>query len=134
MPGGVFVELALIILPANSRAPQAARQLLADSLPELTTPAVLHDAQLLVSELVTNSVRHGGLGEDDDVVVRVAVSAGLLRLEVENPHTVGVVVRREPNGTANGGYGLELVRLLSTRWGVSRESTTSVWFEMSRAG
>jgi anti-sigma regulatory factor (Ser/Thr protein kinase) len=128
-----FGELASIILPADSRAPGAAREVIAQFLPPLTTAGVLYDVQLLVSEVVTNSVRHAELDEHETVVLRIAVAAERVRLEVENPRTTGLVVRRDPKGSAEGGFGLELVQLLSTQWGVSRDGSTRVWFEMARA-
>ncbi len=128
---GEFGELAVIALPAGTRAPGGARQVLAHCLPRLITPRILSDAQLLVSELVTNGVRHGELTGGDSVEVRIYLAAERLRLEIENPRTAGVVARREPD--LGGGFGLELLELLATRWGVNRGRSTTVWFEMARA-
>jgi serine/threonine-protein kinase RsbW len=128
-----FGQLATVALPAGSRAPGAARQVLRHCLPRLITARILTDTQLLVSELVTNSVRHAELVEGDTVAVRIYVAADRVRLEVENPGTAGVVARREPDPSPGGGFGLELLELIATRWGVNRERSTTVWFEMARA-
>jgi serine/threonine-protein kinase RsbW len=128
---GEFGQLTVIALPAGSRATGAARQVLAHCLPRLVTPEILSDAQLLATELVTNSMRHGEVAEGETVVVRVYLAADRLRLEIENPRTAGVVARRDPD--LGGGFGLELVELLATRWGVNRARSTTVWFEMPRA-
>jgi hypothetical protein len=71
------------------------------------------------------------LAESDMVVVRIYLAADRLRLEVENPRTTGAVARRVPD--LGGGFGLELVELLASRWGVRRGRSTTVWFEIARA-
>ena len=128
-----FGELAEIALPTSPRAPGAARQVIAHCLLRLVGPRTLHDAQLLVSELVTNSLRHGDLDERDIVLVRIYLAAETLRLEVENPGTAGVVASNGPDPVDGRGFGLQLLELLASRWGVSRGHSTSVWFEMARA-
>ena len=85
--------------------------------------------KLLVSELVTNAVRHSageritlaGLLTDEQVLVTVTDSgAGKLP------------VVREPD-LARGGYGLHLVDTFAHDWGVERANGTRVWFTMDVA-
>jgi anti-sigma regulatory factor (Ser/Thr protein kinase) len=101
----------------------------------LVAHAILDDAELLVSEVVANSVVHGELGAGDTVLVSIYLAADTLRLEIDNPGTVGVVERapRPTDQPRRGGFGLELVDILATRWGVNRSDSTNVWFELSRA-
>ena len=127
-------QLAEIELPIGSLAPGAARMVIDHCLTGLVAPWVLQDARLLATELVTNSVRHGDLESGTTIVLRMDLTAKTLRLEVENAGTAGAVTsssggRRE----GYGGYGLELVELLATRWGVSRDHNTTVWLEIGRA-
>lgn len=82
-------ELAEIALPRGSHAPGAARMVTAHCIAGLVAPQVLHDAELLVSELVTNCLVHGQLGEHDTVLVRIYVGAKTLRFEIENAGTAG---------------------------------------------
>jgi anti-sigma regulatory factor (Ser/Thr protein kinase) len=126
-----FGELATIVLPAGSGAPGAARQVIAHCLLRLVTPEILQETQLLASELVTNSVRHGDLSERDTVLVRISLASDCLRLEIENPGTAGVVASNGSAPRAGRGYGLQIVDRVATRWGVSRGQSTSVWFEMA---
>lgn len=110
--------------PRDERAPAQARRALAAIDPALG-PGVLGDAQLLISELVTNSVQHGA---GDSVVLLVDPDApGTLRCEVvDDGH--GFTPRARPAQDV-GGWGLELVEQIGTAWGV-REGSTHVWFEL----
>jgi anti-sigma regulatory factor (Ser/Thr protein kinase) len=84
------------------------------------------DAELLVSELVTNSVRHTG-SEWIDVVV--TVSSQTLRVEVSDDDGSEVIRSRTPG--ADGGWGLMLVAGLATRWGVDHQGTgKTIWAEL----
>jgi anti-sigma regulatory factor (Ser/Thr protein kinase) len=127
------VRLAEIALPAGPFAPGAARIVVEHCLVGLVAEPIVRDAQLLISELVSNSVRHGDLGDGDAVRVRVHLDPNTLRLEVENPGTAGTVEQRPPEAEeGGGGFGLELVDILATRWDVVRTHTTNVWCELGR--
>jgi histidine kinase-like protein len=129
-----LTRLAEIDLPPGPRAPGAARCVVDHCLSGLVRRRVVRDAELLVTELVTNSLAHGELGEDDSVLVSVYLATDRLRLEIQNPGTAGVVAARgAERESGQGGYGLHLVDLLASRWGVMRNRNTSVWFEMARA-
>jgi len=85
---------------------------------------------LLVSELVSNSVRHGELRRDDRIGLEVRLSDRTLRVEVIDPGRNGDPVPREPD--PGGGWGLRLVATLANRWGVQRANRMVVWFELDR--
>ena len=113
-------------------APGAARHALSGlrSIP----PEHLETAKLLVTELVTNSVRHAGLRSDQSIGVTVTRFAGALRIEVTDQGPG--FDRRRPVGDpllAGGGRGLMLLDRLSDRWDVSRDRSTRVWFELDVA-
>jgi anti-sigma regulatory factor (Ser/Thr protein kinase) len=92
---------------------------------------VLDDAVLLTSELVSNAVRHAGHTSDDDPIeLTVSVDARTLRVSVRDLgpgfDPKAPLVRSE-----EGGWGLSLVRRLSSHWGVtSADDGTDVWFEI----
>jgi anti-sigma regulatory factor (Ser/Thr protein kinase) len=92
---------------------------------------VLHDISLLVSELVTNSVRHARFEEGEAIEVSVIVD-DVVRVEVHDPGP-GF---DQPDFEAahpllkSAGWGLLLVERLTDRWGVDRTRGTSVWFEI----
>src|SRR3954453_7037750 len=117
-----------LMVAADLQAPHAARAAVVDGLSGHVADDVLDDARLLVSELVTNSVRHAGLAADGVVRVGAEVSGGVLRLEVDDAGTAGRVAPRSPD--RDGGLGLHLVESLADRWGVTREGFTRVWIEL----
>ena len=125
--------LELTLVP-DTNAPSTARSALTRSFSASLTVRGLDDARLLVTELISNSLRHGAMRSSDRVSLRAQVTDGLMRVEVGDPGRNGPVQMREP-GAQVGGYGLVMVQRLSKRWGVERGGETVVWFEMpSRVG
>ena len=53
---------------------------------------------------------------------------------MRDPGTTGVIAPRVPDREYGGGYGLQLVDKIATRWGVNRTGGTHVWFEVDAAG
>src|SRR5918997_4924161 len=92
--------------------------------------SLLADVRLLVSELVTNSVRHSNAHARDVVHMSVTVTESSLRVEVADPGQGFEPQPRDADRTRPGGWGLYLVDQLSDRWGVGRDHLTRVWFEM----
>jgi anti-sigma regulatory factor (Ser/Thr protein kinase) len=112
-------------LDSPRRARVLARELLADQLPDARRR---NDLLILVTELVTNAVRHAGLGPLDAIELRLVAAAGVIRAEVRDPGP-GFVPPKSAPGPA-GGFGLVLLRTLSDRWGISAGGPTCVWFEI----
>jgi anti-sigma regulatory factor (Ser/Thr protein kinase) len=88
-----------------------------------------HTVSLLTSEAVTNSVRHAGLAPDDRIVLAARVTPDFVRVEIRDPGPgFDPDVR---HGAA--GYGLRMMDMLSSRWGVDRaDNGCRVWFEVDR--
>jgi|SRR5438445_4103190 len=116
-------------LTTGLRAASQARRLVS----ELDTNGmdhVMEDVALLVSELVTNSYRYGGLRRDDTISLAVSRSAKTVRVEISDPGR-GTTVPAPRRPTAEGGWGLEIVRRTADRWGARKEvGETVVWFEL----
>jgi anti-sigma regulatory factor (Ser/Thr protein kinase) len=88
------------------------------------------DVRLLVSELVTNAVRHGHLRPNDDWVrLRLRYDDDKLRVEVSDPGD-GFNVPASPDQLSESGWGMYLLQQLADRWGVSSGGETRVWFEL----
>lgn len=122
-----------ITVPAGPAAPATARHALMDWLSPQATNVLLTDARLVVSELVTNSLRHGGLPDAATVRIFADLTDHMLRLEVEDAGTAGAVTRRAPNRNHGGGFGLNIIDALAARWGVQRDRGTLVWVELAIA-
>jgi anti-sigma regulatory factor (Ser/Thr protein kinase) len=118
-----------IALPATVYAPGRARAAVRKA---AQNTAVHADdrwrAEMIITELVTNAVRHGPGGP-----VEVAIEAGGagLRGEVADPGQ-GFQTRTlvDHDAEAQGGRGLLLVDVLSDSWGLSAEGSR-VWFEVA---
>ncbi len=91
---------------------------------------LVDDAVLLVSEIVSNSVRHAKLDASDAIQVRIRGSNSTLQVDVVDPGP-GFDPDRLPVPRTNGGWGLRLLDRLSSRWGVERNDVTRVWFELA---
>jgi anti-sigma regulatory factor (Ser/Thr protein kinase) len=118
------------LAPAPSAATQA-RTEVTERLAQRLGKRTLEDVRLLVTELITNALRHGSLKNGDEVSVKASVDGGVVRIEVTDPGTGGEVAPRDP-GPRGGGYGLYLVEQLAKRWGVDRREGTTVWCELAR--
>ena len=117
-------------LPPAPAAATTARTQVTERLAASLGQQVLEDVRLLVTELITNALRHGALTPGDRVSVKASVDRGVVRLEVTDPGRDGDVEIREP-GPRGGGYGLFLVERLARRWGVDRREGTTVWCELA---
>lgn len=95
------------------------------------------DLALMISELVTNSVRHAGMVSERDVIkVHAAVAPERTRIEVcdSGPgFEPGRPKVRNFEGGTGGGLGLALLERLSADWGVAAEDDVCVWAEFDRA-
>ena len=113
-------------LRPQPEAAGAARRLL---MREGIDPDLDHTVCLLTSEIVTNSIRHAGLGPDDRIVLAARLTEDFARIEVRDPgQGFDPDIR---HGSA--GYGLRMLDMLASRWGVDSDSSgTRVWFEVDR--
>lgn len=95
---------------------------------------VIDDLALMVSELVTNSYRYGGLDDGDSISLSVSRKGRTIRVEIEDPGR-GATVPAPRRPTADGGWGLEIVRRTADRWGTHKGTGgTVVWFELDVDG
>ena len=89
--------------------------------------------RLVISEVVTNALRHGAPGERIDVAVTPKPQFLCVQVTDDGP---GLAPRpRALETETEGGYGLFFVEQLTRRWGVTRENRrTRVWFELDYRG
>ena len=118
-------------LGRSPQAPAQARKAVSRWLRDRVDGALLDDVQLLVSELVTNAVRHQSAS--GEIEMAVALAGRRVRVEVSDPGSgfskpkVG-----EPPPDSLGGRGLLIVDRVASRWGVTPGQPTRVWFELER--
>ena len=117
-------------IAAGPWGPSEARAIVTRWLDGHVSAAVLGDACLVVSELVTNSVVHAEVGVGDPVRVRAVLAAGVLRLEVGDDGRGGNAAQRRPDRDGGGGFGLHIVASIASRWGVGNGDGTRVWCEL----
>ncbi|MEU9161394.1 ATP-binding protein [Streptomyces sp. NPDC048424] len=104
-----------------------ARRVLTAQLSSWGLHEVTDTYRLLVSELITNALRHA----HGPVRVNLRVHGSLLRCEVEDASPV-CPVPRTAGTDAESGRGIELVDALAQDWGSDRTSTgKTTWFELA---
>jgi len=117
-------------LQGDDQDPARARAAMQHFLDDRPSGAETQDiVALLVTELVTNAVLHGGPPmhldahfEEERDLLHVAVHDGSSR-----PPRL-----REPRAAGGGGFGLHVVEALAGSWGVTEEPVgKDVWFEVS---
>jgi len=111
-------------LRADDSAPRLSRVRLDEIADELGSRLI--DVKLVVSELVSNSVRHAD--KPESVQVKVRVDSDNIRVEVvdEGP---GFTL----DSKKDDGLGLTIVQRLAQDWGVSVDGTCTVWVEMTKS-
>jgi len=121
-----------LTVPAAPSAARAARHAMAGSglVGEGQQPTLL----LLVSELVSNSIRHAALRPDQRIHLRAHNANAHAYVEVCDAGRSGrVPAKREQHDALEpGGLGLVLVDEMADRWGVHcHADLTCVWFELA---
>lgn len=141
----------------DTQAAQYARRLI-DGVGDSLSEKEFQNLSLMISELVTNSVQHGGLLSEDLIGLRIYLSVALIRSEVRNAGSGfelgegsligGGLLENVPRIDQISGWGLQLVAGLADRWGVYSEPSrvgegeevqkgmtkgmTVVWVELDR--
>jgi anti-sigma regulatory factor (Ser/Thr protein kinase) len=124
----VRLERRLAVSPESAAE---ARHIL-DELTEAIPDGRMRDVRLLISELVTNAVRHADLDAGDAIDLVIDVGNQMLRVEVHDPGGGFVPSTPSPDPARPSGWGLYLVAELADRWGVDSDERTRVWFELDR--
>lgn len=130
-------EILQTQLPPTVAAPSLARSLVRSAGSSLS-PSLLDDAQLLVSEVVSNLLAHAS--EPHPIQLRMMRTHRMVSLEVEEiPQSVhapsirpgGTMDRNDASGPHPSPWGRDLVATLADAWGVSaRDGRTSAWAEL----
>ena len=113
-------------------APSAVRDALRERGSHLPAP-MRDDLLLLLTEVVTNAVRHSGANRGDPIQIDLHEKKDGVRVEVtDRGDGFKPPERLVPDLTKTGGLGLVLVDRLSQAWGTRKTSKGSlVWFELA---
>jgi len=116
-------------ITGGPEAPSKARRALGKLRGDIDPP-LMETMRLLVTELVSNSVRHA---KAEAVSLRVLVGRQAVLVEVTD-HGPGFQHRpRRRSDARDSGWGLFLVERLAHRWGVGKDGPSArVWFELRR--
>jgi anti-sigma regulatory factor (Ser/Thr protein kinase) len=111
----------------DEHAPAEARRFVETASCDAHNASVLDDALLLISELVTNAVRHGAPPVTAEIE---CIGTSGMRVRVTDGSAQDVEAKH-PDQWDESGRGLELVDLVSTEWGVEPHSSGKVvWFAL----
>ena len=90
--------------------------------------AVIDEAEIVVSELVSNAIRHARPLADGNLRVHWKVKAGVVEVEVTDGGSESTPRPAPRTIWAPSGRGLRIVRSLAHEWGVTEDRTGStVW-------
>lgn len=116
-------------LPHHPTSVSKARHAI-DGLEAAVDEETVATVRLLVSELVSNSVRHARPEESSEIELSVRASSKTVRVEVADSGPGFDAQPRTGDHDQGSGWGLHLVELLSHRWGTAREAGMRIWFEI----
>jgi anti-sigma regulatory factor (Ser/Thr protein kinase) len=124
-------ELGLV-LDRTVQAPARARHAIAERCEQLGVDGSLAQSLiLLVSEVVSNAVRHSPAAPDEPVGLDATFSRRSIRVTVTDGGE-GFTPRPRDPASAHDGYGLYLLEKVAESWGVESRGDTKVWFELAR--
>ena len=139
IPGAVLkLDLWFAVSAHAAAAVRSALEVVADHV----DGDVLNDARLLATELVTNSVRHSGIGSGSSIGLALRLTPDRLSVAVSDPGPGFQPQITEPDPDQEGGRGLFIVDCVADRWGVGDAPVspprgsgvgTTVWFELGVA-
>lgn len=113
---------------APSAAPRIRRALVEDLVAREIPAAVVDEAEIVVSELVANAIRHARPLADGAIRVHWKVKNNVVEVEVSDGGGPTIPKAAPPTTWAPGGRGLRIVRSLAHEWGVLDDSNgRTVW-------
>jgi integral membrane sensor domain MASE1/anti-sigma regulatory factor (Ser/Thr protein kinase) len=129
-PGHGSTEMVSVALEPVPRSAALARAAISPLEGRLDA-GLFADVELLVTELVSNSIRHARLRGHEWVRLRAALEGPLLRIEVSDRGVGFEPGPPRPAEDGAGGWGLFIAETLADRWGVDRDAVgTTVWLEI----
>jgi anti-sigma regulatory factor (Ser/Thr protein kinase) len=120
-------------LERNIHAPGLARSAVWEQLTALGIDGSFgQTVVLLVSEVVSNAVRHSTGPAGKPIALAASVTARAVRITVADGGQGFTPRPRDPD-RIGAGYGLYLLDKAATSWGIEAGDGTTVWFELARS-
>jgi anti-sigma regulatory factor (Ser/Thr protein kinase) len=121
-----------LVLDRTVQAPALARYAITERCEQLGVDgSVAQSLILLVSEVVSNAVRHSAADPDEPVELDATFGQRTIRVTVTDAGEGFTPRPRDPT-SAHDGYGLYLLEKVAASWGVESCGDTKVWFELAR--
>jgi len=118
-----------LTLPAEPASVAEARTKVGDALGPHLANGASETVKLLVSELMTNAIKHGDGRQPVEVYAHWNAE---VRVEISDHGEGFAPAPRVGALDEPGGFGLYLVGQLADRWGVETSDGTTVWFVLRR--
>ncbi len=115
------LQARAISVPHQAAGVSSARRAILTDVVRKLDATVVHEAAVVVSELLGNAIRHARPLEDGRVLLRWQVRSGVIDLEVTDGGARTEVRPANPTDTSVNGRGLRIVRHLAHEWGVVEE-------------
>ena len=117
-------------LPCDVASISSARRLATDFAEDRLSDIKLEELVLMVSEVVTNAVRHGTPEADGNIGLRLEGDEDAVRVVVTDGGEDFAFEPGSDEDARNGHFGLLFVDRLADRWGLSLDGKTAVWLEV----
>ena len=122
---------AAVDIPATARGPAAARRVVAALLPAWELDDLAQDAELVISELVTNAMSHAA--GTDSFALELARRDDGLRIALADGSALRPVIGDLAHHRS-GGRGMAIIQALASAWGAEdREDGKCVWVDIDRS-
>ena len=116
-------------LPHDRHSVRLARSMASDAVADSLQPTERDSFVLLVSELVSNAIRHAPPEPDGRIVLKLDVDNGTARAAVIDGGR-RFDFEQATFDPMTPHFGLMLVDQLANRWGLSLDGEKAVWFEI----
>ena len=120
------------VLPTRPDSLAQARRIVGDTVE--APRSVVQNAQLILTELLANEIKHGRYAEGEPLVCKVQRQRSALRIEVRHVGSQFELPAAPVHPSLElreTGWGLALISRLADRWGVSEEGgSRNVWAEI----